>query len=240
MSSHRRYASMQLSEALERKIRSIAAEVHNSQKTASWYREWVNAFCRFLADKRLDQTVGNLTVDNVEWFLSELRTQCDKRKQEQVLISPNTVANRARCLRAFANWLYQRDYTKEHQLAKLGVPRDALEDPEIAEPWEIGRLVTSIDMKAPYGYRDICIILMLYDLGLRCGELCNLKMEDVHLEVKTGWVYVKASTTKSRKARPVPLGARVHELLMLYVERYRDKVDVCKNAPTDHFSTFVP
>ena len=89
-------------------------------------------------------------------------------------------------------------------------------------------------MRAPYGYRDACIILLLYDMGLRCGELCNIKMEDVHLEAKTGWVHVKASTTKSRKARPVPLGARLHELLQLYIERYRDNIYARKNTPVDY------
>ncbi len=235
MNSYRRYASMKLSDALERKLRSIAAEGHNSQKTASWYRECVESFCAFLVEKGIEPCVANLTMDNVEWYLCELRTQFDKRnKKEQTPISPNTVANRARCLRAFANWLYQRDYTKDHALAKLSVPKDVLEDPEIVEPWEISKLINSIDAKGLYGMRDICIILMLYDLGLRAGELCNLKMEDVHLDGKAGWVYVKASTTKSRRARPVPLGTSLHELLTVYIERYRDHGDIRLNTPTDY------
>ncbi len=42
---------------------------------------------------------------------------------------------------------------------------------------------------------------------------------------------MKASTTKSRKARPVPLGAKLHELLELYIERYRDNTYAGKNTP---------
>ena len=235
MSTHRKYASMLLTEALERKLRSIAAEGHNSKKTASWYQECVKGFSTFLEEKRIEPTVGNLTVDNVEWYLADLRTRFDARnKKEKVRISPNTVANRARGLRALSNWLFERDYTKEHQLAKLSIPKPVLEDPEIVEPHEIQKLLNRIDFRAAYGYRDACVILMLYDLGLRAGELCNLTMEDVHLEGKTGWVYVKASTTKSRKPRPVPLGARLHEMLTNYVERYRDNVTIRQNKPTDH------
>lgn len=233
--SNRRWTNMRLEEALERKVRSIAAEGHDSQRTAAWYREVVKLYGDFLVQKGLAATVDNLTVDNAEWFLSELRTT-NYTRQGKVhgRRSPNTVANRARCLRALANWLYQRDYTKEHQLGKLAVPKDVLEDPEIVEPNELQKMIDSIDTKAPYGMRDCCILLMLYDLGLRCGELCNLQMGDVHLEGRVGWVYVRAATTKSRKPRPVPLGARLLDTLTLYIERYRDANAIRKQAPTDH------
>lgn len=235
MNLYRKYSKMQLIEALERKLRSIAAEGHNSQKTALWYQHSIKGFVNFLVEKGVEPVVANLSVDNVEWYMAELRGGFNRRnKKEQVLISPNTVANRARCFRALANWLYQREYTKEHQLAKLPVPKDVLEDPEIVEPWEINKLVNAIDLKASHGYRDACIILMLYDLGLRCGELCNIAMEDTHLEGRTGWVYIKASTTKSRKARPVPIGVKLHEMLTLYIERYRDNVHIRKNKPSGY------
>lgn len=109
-----------------------------------------------------------------------------------------------------------------------------LEDPEIAEPNEIQRVIDAIDTKKPFGMRDASIVLMLYDLGLRCGELCTLTMDDVHLEGRVGWIYVRAATTKSRKARPVPLGAQLLEMLTVYIDRYRDAHSVRKRVPSDY------
>lgn len=62
---YRQWRSMQLTDALQRKLRSIAAEGRNSQRTASWYQEVVKLYCDFLVQKGLASTVSNLTVDNV-------------------------------------------------------------------------------------------------------------------------------------------------------------------------------
>ena len=51
------------------------------------------------------------------------------------------------------------------------------------------------------------------DTGLRCGELCGLKLEDVHLEGRNSCVKVIG---KGQKERMVYLGRRAHEALLTY------------------------
>jgi integrase/recombinase XerC/integrase/recombinase XerD len=64
-----------------------------------------------------------------------------------------------------------------------------------------------------YGARNYAILLLFLDTGLRCGELCGLKMEDVHLEGKHCYVKV---LDKGQKERIVYVGRRTHQALLTY------------------------
>lgn len=134
MNRHRRYAQMELSEALKKKVLSIKAE-GGSAKTIAWYEANVNLFILHMTEHRVEPVVHNLTIDQVEsWFVS----------QKEKGLSPNTLENRCRCLKAFANWLYQREYTKVNQLAKLKKPKVVKEDFDIVELREIQKLLNSL------------------------------------------------------------------------------------------------
>ena len=211
---------MEIAEVLKKKILSIKAE-GGSAKTIAWYEENINLFILHLIDRGTEPVVQNITIDQAEsWFVS----------QKEKGLSPNTLENRCRCLKAFSNWLYQREYTKVNQLAKLKKPKVVKEDFDIVEIREIQKLLNSIDEKKPQGTRDRAIIALLYETGLRCGEVSNLKIEDLF----DGFLRVRAATTKSRKPRNVPIGDKLQRMLVTYVDQYRDNHDVRNNTPTDY------
>jgi integrase/recombinase XerD len=55
---------------------------------------------------------------------------------------------------------------------------------ELLTEQEIQRVLASINTRTAYGARNYAIIVVLLDTGLRCGELCGLTLEDVHLDGK--------------------------------------------------------
>ena len=76
------------------------------------------------------------------------------------------------------------------------------------------------------GKRDIAIILMLLDTGVRATELCSLKIGDV--DVKTGRVTIKHGVTggaKSGKGRTVFLGKTVRKAVWVYLVSREDEDD---------------
>ena len=71
-------------------------------------------------------------------------------------------------------------------------------------------------LKLPRADRDIAIILVLLDTGLRIGEFCRLRLGDVNLEV--GEVYVRPfATSKKSRPRTVYVGVNTRRATWKYI-----------------------
>lgn len=100
---------------------------------------------------------------------------------------------------------------------------------------EIERLIASCDTHTHQGLRDRSIILLLSRLGLRAGDIINMKMEDINWEEST--LCVKG---KGRKEVLLPLPQEVGDALLTYLEKARpivniDNIFLCLNAPYRSF-----
>jgi site-specific recombinase XerD len=72
-----------------------------------------------------------------------------------------------------------------------------------------------------YTFRDKCIIALLWDTGMRIGELTNIKIKDVDLSGKIGHVQVFGKTG----ARRIPLFFSVPYITQYLEERKKSKND---------------
>ena len=97
-------------------------------------------------------------------------------------LSAQTVANHVRVMKAFASWLWEEGYTTENALTRLGLPKVPRKVIEVLSHEEMGQLLSSIDLSFSADARDLAIITLLLDTGLRLSELISLKVDDVHFE----------------------------------------------------------
>lgn len=81
---------------------------------------------------------------------------------------------------------------------------------------QVQRLLAVIDTRRMNGFRDLCILLLLLDTGIRLSELVNLQLPNVELE--RGEIKVRG---KGDKERIVPIGANVQKALWKYARRFR-------------------
>jgi len=128
-------------------------------------------------------------------------------------LSPFSLDQYVRTLKGFATWLHEKRYTRTNVLKKLDRPKVPKTVIEPLTDAEIQRIFAAINTRTAYGARNYAIILLLLDTGLRCGELCSLKLEDVHLQGKHCYVKVLG---KGQKERIVYLGRRAHEAMLSY------------------------
>ncbi len=95
--------------------------------------------------------------------------------------------------------------------AAIDTPKISRHLPDILSQEEIAKLLDSIDLSQPEGYRNRAIIEMMYGCGLRVSELVELRLSDLFF--KEGYVRIVG---KGNKQRLVPVG----EYAISAVEEY--------------------
>lgn len=94
-------------------------------------------------------------------------------------LSPVTVNNRIRTLRAFLRFCYKEDYIQHpihEDLKILRTPQDLIESFTIEE---IRMLLSVINKESYTGFHDALIIQFLLDTMVRVSELVAIKKENV-------------------------------------------------------------
>lgn len=102
-------------------------------------------------------------------------------------------------------------------------------------PEEVRDIVSQADLSAPNGTRDKCMVLLAAQLGMRSGDVLDLRLGDIK------WERDMIERTQSKTGRPlcVPLPLNLKLLLADYIRNHRpesgtDYVFVCE-ASGDRF-----
>lgn len=186
-----------------------------SPHTVHWYEFRLELFERWLGGA--DATLGDISIPNVRAYIAELqgRTQrwinnpCVRNKDGQ--LSSSYINGFVRAFRAFSSWLYEDGYTDTNTLKAVKPPKVQRKIVEVLTDEEIVRLVGQFDQNKPFAARNFAIIWTLLDCGLRASELCQLTLENAHLE--QGYLKVLG---KGNKERLVPIGQRCQKALVLW------------------------
>jgi integrase/recombinase XerD len=93
--------------------------------------------------------------------------------------------------------------------------------PRYLPPEEVERVIASCDVSSPVGKRDRAILLLLARLGLRAGDIVQLRLQDI--DWKGAWVHVSG---KGRRQTRLPLTQEVGDALVLYLHESRTRSGV--------------
>jgi integrase/recombinase XerC len=188
-------------------------------KTIETYRDAATALARYTAEKGMP-LLTDLTREHVEDFFGALRRRGN---------SPATVKNRHSSLRAIFTWMVSEDIRRDHPMDRIKMPK--VPDrvlPHYADD-EIAALLAAIPNKAGdvLGLRDRSIILFLCDTGVRCQEMCDVRVRDVDRESR----HVHIVSGKGGKGRMVAYSADVANALNRYMRRRGGWDAQDRNAP---------
>jgi site-specific recombinase XerD len=183
-----------------------------SPKTISWYTEMLTDFVRWLQHNGKSTTLAEFSVMNVREFVIHM--------QERNL-SPYTVQGHVGSLKAFDSWLFSEGYVTDKVLARLKKPKVPKKFIEPLTQDEIEQLLKVQNPLTAIGCRDIAILIVMLDTGVRLSELCDLRFEDAHVE--QGYLKVMG---KGRKERIVPIGASAQKMLWRYIIHFRPETMV--------------
>lgn len=111
--------------------------------------------------------------------------------------------------------------------------------PRYLQPDDVERVIDSCDRASPVGRRNRAILLLLARLGLRAGDIRQLRFSDI--DWRGGWIEV---TGKSRRVTRLPLTQEVGDALAAYLRDGRpaaqtDAVFIGCRAPFRPFARGV-
>ncbi len=132
-------------------------------------------------------------------------------------LSSSTVQGYIRTLKVFFSWLLREEYINYNPMTRIPVPRAPIRVINTLNHERIKKLTTLCHTSNGSGYRNLTIILLLLESGMRVNELVNIDYSD--LDLTEG--YIKIKKAKGNKERLVPIGSIVQKSLWKYINRYR-------------------
>ena len=134
-------------------------------------------------------------------------------------VESRSIARKLSCLRGFYRWLLMDKRIQHDPTVNVETPASWKILPKSLAEGEVGEMLerTGAAARSPdadgLALRDHAILELLYAGGLRVGEICALREEDLHLDQARAQVRGKGD-----KERIVPLGRSAVEALERYLK----------------------
>lgn len=155
--------------------------------------------------------IKQIRPDHVRDFMARLRAG-EFRDSGSGPISDNTTHQHYRSIATFFNWLIREGKLEESPMHNIRPPAQPQALTRYLAPADIGRLVKAT-RETKHPVRDLAIVALFLDTGLRREELARLKPDDIDLAEHTAAVRLG----KGHKGRIVPLSSRCVEILDVWL-----------------------
>lgn len=172
--------------SFERSLRAA----RRSPRTIDNYVSTAKAFISWLEEEGRPTEVGLIKREFVESWLLILEDRGN---------TPSTIASRYRCLQQLFRWLEVEEEIDVSPMAKMRPPAIPEATTEVLSGDDQRRLLKVCEGRTFIDRRDLAILSMFLDSGLRLSELADLKLGDVDLD--SGAALVMGKGSRPRVAR---------------------------------------
>ncbi len=147
-----------------------------------------------------------------------------------------TLARKISAIRSFYRYLYRERAVDINPASALRIPKRTRSLPKFLTEAEIEKILNSVDISTPAGFRNKAILELLYATGMRVSELANLDFEHLNLDNDEIKVFGKGS-----KERIVLVSHRAKDILETYMKTVRPMLSKDKDLsnPTPQDPLFV-
>ena len=177
-----------------------------SGRTISTYLRALDRLDAFLAERGMPRTLEGIRREHLEAFFVALGERGN---------APATISILFRALRPFWGWLVEEDEIERSPMERMRAPTVPLNPPPVLSDEESNRLLAACKGTDLIARRDLAMLSLLLDTGIRRGELAALRLGDLNLPQHLA--FIEASTSKSRRGRAVVYGDATARALMRYL-----------------------
>jgi site-specific recombinase XerD len=119
-------------------------------------------------------------------------------------------------LRRFCRWAAAEGYLPASPMDGMTPPEPVMDPVPVLAPEAVAALLKACAGKGFYDLRDAAMIRVLYDSGMRIGELAHIEVDDVDFDLE-----VIVVTGKGSRVRACPFGARTARAIDRYLRARR-------------------
>lgn len=181
----------------------IEVERNFSKHTVLAYTSDVLSFLVWLDDR----SILDVTYPLIREYLMYI---------QQFTYSKTTTARKIASLRTFYRFLYREKVIETNPAMGVHSPKRGKSLPAFLTEDEIDKILLSIKIDSPAGYRNRTILELLYATGMRISELSSLNFEHLNLDENEIKVYGKGA-----KERIVLVSERAKKFLETYIKTVR-------------------
>lgn len=163
-------------------------EKNYAPNTIVSYLNDIGDFKDFLLHEGFSQTLLIERESLIDYYLSHI---AEKYK-------PSTISRKLSGLKTFYRYLKRENLIEENPTLLIKAPKQVRKLPNIIHEREINLIYDTIDRSTLLGQRNYLIFDMLYSLGLRASELCNLSIKQIDLTRSV--IIIKGKGSKDRIA----------------------------------------
>lgn len=226
---------MRMDEAYEKFL--SAGSAYWAPRTKVYYERNIRYFFRYLERERGEPWEGlevnelpqDVIVEYIVWLRAKNRYSDHPLKESMSVSGPiksNTVNTYVRAVKAFFNYLFNARHTSVRYTAGVKLPRS--DDDQIVPllKEEAAAMDEIFDRRVLNDLRNLCIIHLMLDAGLRSCEVIELKAGDLIFASRT----IVINRSKGNKSRMVIMCPGLASLLGEYVEQFRPSGYLLKQA----------
>ena len=202
------------------------------EKTLNSYEQTLRLFERWCFENLQIERVDAVTEAVVRRYITDLmergkysfyandkqkKTNYPERRRDfRAPVSVTTINNYIRNLRVFFNWL-DRDYLlRKNPMKKIQQLKNNRKAKDYISDEDFKRLISHLDKSYFSEHRDLAMIMLMIDTGMRLGECSELLVSDINLAKKT--ILLRAEITKGRKDRMVFFSSKTETVMRRWVQ----------------------
>lgn len=186
----------------------------NTDSTIRHYKTHINLFINYFGDNDINKLSYSIYQEYILYLRSKYKESSGFIGKKENL-SSRTIKTYASALKTFLSFSYNSGYLKEDIASQIKMPKYKNKVIEILNMEQIRILLNSFDINTFVGCRDLLVVSLLLDCGLRLSELIKIKLEDISLSLN-----VIKIDGKGQKERLVPLTPYIQKVFKIYKYQY--------------------
>jgi integrase/recombinase XerD len=211
-----------------------------SKSTENLYCGFINQFSLYMKNVE----ITDITLENLESYFVYLQDEYTpiRKNGDTKPYSGSSLRNQWKSVRAFFSYCYSRDLISKNPAEKLICPP---ENPETIDPLskeEVEAIIkctkyaqpthpsnrSAFTTKRPTAKRDIAMLYLMLDTGIRVGELVRLNYRDYNQKEQRIHIAPFGNSTRKTKSRIIPISDVTASALWDYLA---SKKNIDGNSP---------
>lgn len=178
--------------------------VGNTKDTIEYYKKRIGYFISFVKDKE----INNVVIDDYNSYAIYL---INKITDKGTKLSSATIKTTLNASKIFLKYAYDNKYMTSDVYKNIKPYKQVKKTIVVLSTEDINKLLSSQNEFTIIGLRNLLVISLMLDAGLRVSEVVNLNVEDISKELGVIKVF-----GKGKKERLVPLT----DSIIKYYDKY--------------------